>query len=245
MEEAQKLPAIKVLYCSSHGGFEFSKAFITFVRSRTKITEIDYDSLRSDPVLIQAIGDYGRFICSTYPFILEDMRSVYTWKLDKLLANLKKLPMEFNPDLVAEAMSFVNQWSNAKGHRLTDCLGSFPKEDNSGPDLEAFTEEHPDFWMAHRSMTHRSMSYESATFQVALRFAHVLLQGGDHTRYHVEPDEAQDAAIYERIGLCGASTRHAKLAIKKIPALVDFSIHEYDGRETVVYDCDVVEYFMT
>ena len=41
----------------------------------------------------------------------------------------------------------------------------------------------------------------------------------------------QDAGIYERIGLFGATS--SRLAIKSIPALVDFSINEYDGVESV------------
>lgn len=240
MEEAQKLPPIKVVFCASHSGFGFSEEFTTFVHSHTKITNI-LRALRSDPVLIHAISDYGRFICDKYPFILNDMRTVYTWKLDKLLGNLKQLPMketEFDADLVTEATSFYKQLS---GRWRKDCLGSFPKSDqfigSDIPDLEAFTEKHPDFWMAHRSIEDHN-SFGPPTFQIALRFAHVLLQGGDHARYHVEPDEAQDAAIYKRIGLCGAGTRSADLEIEEIPALVDFSIHVYDGRERVEYGCD-------
>jgi hypothetical protein len=182
------------------------------------------------------------------------MRTVYTWKLDKLLANLswkKQFPTierstnatEFNPDMVAEATSFADQMSNAEGYWRDDCLGSFPNGERTyfGDELpeislRAFTEMHPDFWMAQHCIA-SDLFAGPATFQVALRFAHVLLQGGDHARYHVEPDEAQDAAIYQHIGLCGASKTGSKLAITEIPALVDYSIKEYDGQETVEYGC--------
>jgi hypothetical protein len=58
-----------------------------------------------------------------------------------------------------------------------------------------------------------------------------LLQDGD-TRYRSEPDEAQDAMIYEHIGLADASTT---MDITEVPALVHYSIDEYDGVESVVY----------
>jgi hypothetical protein len=240
MEEAQKLPPIKVLICGSYGGFDFSEGFTAFVHSHMKLTDINRDSLRSDPALIEAISDYGRFICDKYPFILNDMRIVDTWKLDKLLDNLDQLPMketEFDADLVTEAMSFHKQMSDSNGHWREDCLGSFPKSkrltDFNTPDLEAFTEKNPDFWMAHRSMDNNS--FGPPTFKIALRFAHVLLKGDDHARYHVEPDEARDAAIYEHIGR-GASSRYGRLVIVEIPALVDFSIHTYDGLDNSNHD---------
>lgn len=242
MEEGQKLPPIKVVYSPSYGGFRFSEGFKTFVLSHSNISGSIHDARRDDPALIQAISDYGRFICNKFPFILNDMRTVYTWKLDKLLAKLRNeyplVEVEFDPNLVTEAASFINQMCNAQGQWRDDCLGTFPNGErlpyddrHSEIDFMTFTEMHPHFWMAHYSL--RPASFHRRTFQLAFRFAHVLLQGGDRVRYHVEPDEAQDAAIYERLGLFGATSSH--LAIKEVPALVDYSIDDYDGSESVNY----------
>jgi hypothetical protein len=146
--------------------------------------------------------------------------------------------MEFNPDLVTKATSFFDQMSDAKGYWRVDCLGSFPNgkrtyswDEHPEINLGAFTEMHPDFWMAQHCIG--SSSFSPETFQVALRFAHVLLQEGDRARYHVEPDEAQDVEIYKYIGLCGASKTGSQLAIEEIPALIHYSILEYDGGEMV------------
>jgi hypothetical protein len=135
----------------------------------------------------------------------------------------------------------LDQMSDAKANWRNDCLGSFPNgqrtyfgDKHPEISLEAFAEMHPDFWMAQHCI---GTSYFAGirTFQAALRFAHVLLQDGDRTQYRVGPDEVQDAAIYEYIGLCGASKTGSQLAITEIPGLVHYSIHEYDGQETVEY----------
>jgi hypothetical protein len=162
------------------------------------------------------------------------MRTVHTWKLRDLLHNLLSKQNssgapEFDPDLVAKAMSFTDQMSNT-----TSTWKAFAKNSDS-TNLGAFTEMHPDFWMAHHSMGEfdRSYFYGGPTFfQVALRFAHILLQDSD-THYRVEPDEAQDAMIYERIGLSDAAS--TTMDIAAVPALVHYSIDEYDGVESVVY----------
>ncbi len=103
MEEGQNLPPIKVVCCASYGGLRFSQDFKIFLDSRSIG---NYYTRRGDPALIQVISDYGRFICDKFPFILDDMRTVCTWKLDKVLAKLRKefltAEMEFNPDLVTE-----------------------------------------------------------------------------------------------------------------------------------------------
>jgi hypothetical protein len=131
---------------------------------------------------------------------------------------------------------------SAKGNWRDDCLGGFPDgsracfRNQPEINLGAFTEMHPDFWMAQHCVG-SGLFAGSGTFQVALRFAHVLLQGCNRARFRVESDEAQDAAIYEEIGLCGASYTGCKLAIAEVPALVDYSIREYDGQETVEYGC--------
>jgi len=229
-EEGQSLPPIKVVCCRRHGGVVYSKDFMNFLHSRWQSSEIDRNYVRYDSRFIPTISEYGSFICDKFPFILDDMRTVHTWKLRDLLHNLlskqKSLgALEFDPDLVAKAMSFTDQMSETK-----HCWKAFPKHSDSETNLGAFTEMHPDFWMAHHSM---DRSYFGPTsFQVALRFAHILLQDSD-THYRVGPDEARDAMIYERIGISDAAG--TTMVIEEVPALAHYSIDEYDGVESVVY----------
>ena len=256
LKEAKEKPRVRVVYCTSYGGFGYSDEFLAFIRSR--FGDSYYHHLgRSDPALIQAISDYGRSLCDKFPFILDDMRAVYAWKLQTLLAHLSsKLKTinssfsmtgrstnveEFDSDLVAAATSFVDQMYDAKGHWKADCLGGFPDGRQShlkdGPpeiSLEAFAEMHPDFWMAQHCVSPSSFAGAGSS-RVTLLFAHVLLKDSGSTRYRVEPDETRDAAIYEQIGLWGASCTGSQLDIEEIPALVDYSIEEYDGMETVEY----------
>ncbi|KIM90028.1 hypothetical protein PILCRDRAFT_812830 [Piloderma croceum F 1598] len=68
-------------------------------------------------------------------------------------------------------------------------------------------------------------------FAESLGFAHELL-AKDSAKYRTGPDEQQDTAIYEHVGLLAASTS-SRLAIAQVPALADYKIDEYDGLESV------------
>lgn len=69
-------------------------------------------------------------------------------------------------------------------------------------------------------------------FAESLGFAHELF-AKDPAIYRTGPDEQQDTAIYEHVGVLAASTSSNKLAIAEVPALVDYKIDEYDGLESV------------
>jgi len=245
MKEAEKLPPVKVLYCTSYGRFQVSAGFRALLRSRS-INSAN----RSDPALIKAISDYGRLICDRFPFILDEMRVAYTWKLNELLAKMmeeltmSRSEMEFDPDLITEATSFMTIYQmcdSTTGYWRSGCLGTHPNGHSvvkgQEIDLMTFAEMHPDFWM-----THHSFGPGPGSFKISFRFAHFLLQGSNRARYQVGPDEVQDAAIYEFIGLKGACTSLSHLDIEEIPALVDYSINEYDGKEEVEYWCKAPDF---
>lgn len=46
-------------------------------------------------------------------------------------------------------------------------------------------------------------------------------------------DKVMDDTMFEKFGLLCASDRYADLRIRELPALVDYDIREYDGRESV------------
>jgi hypothetical protein len=107
MEEGMKHPPRKVVYCASHGQFGFNDEFEAFCHSHPNeaYRKRDLYSLRSDPDLIQAISDYGRFICDRFPFILDDTRTLDTRKLDKILSNLSS-KQSIEPDVEQDATNY-------------------------------------------------------------------------------------------------------------------------------------------
>lgn len=229
MEEGRKLPPIRVLYCTSYGEFSPSPEFWAYCESNLNVT--NYTS-RHDPVILQAISDYGRSLCEKFSSIHDDMRTSRSWRLSKLLESISQkksivdLETEFSSHLVAQAMVFFDQMANTSGHLPSFLVNSL----NGGGKFDlaqaAFAICYPGF--------RRSHDYVSKYFGYSVQFAHILLEG-NFTLYHVEPDESRNAVMYEKIGLYGASTSTSQLAIDEIPALVDYSIHEYDGKEKVVY----------
>ena len=131
-------------------------------------------------------------------------------------------------------MLFVEHMAESKDRWKAHC---FPNDKGYAEEyhsLQSFAEMYTDSWMAYSHIVKRS-DFGRSNFQNALRFAHLLLQDDNGVRYRVEPDEARDASIHERVGLWGAGSRYCELYIDDIPALVDYSIDEYDGQETVDY----------
>ena len=77
LAKGEKLPTRKVLYCKSYGLFRISKRFKFYLKKTTCIdfrTEWDQEPAcaRDDPILIKAIGDFGRSICDEVPYIFKD-----------------------------------------------------------------------------------------------------------------------------------------------------------------------------
>jgi hypothetical protein len=151
-----------------------------------------------------------------------------------------ELEGEFAPDLITKAREFADDMTGVDGFWKGDGLGSFPKGNQAhgihaqeNIDLADFIELHPDLWMSHASFENGIFAGPTAA-QFAYRFAHILLQD-DPAKYHVVESDGGDARIFEYIGLCGAGTSGSRLGIEEIPALIDYTIHEYDGMEEVQY----------
>ena len=119
MEEGQKHPPRKVVYCRSYGRYGISGEFRTFYHSHSNeaYRKLVHGFDRSDPALIEAISDYGRFICDRFLFILDDMRTVYTWKLDRLLFNLSS-----KQHRRSQGWNSVQTWSPKQHHSSIRCL---------------------------------------------------------------------------------------------------------------------------
>jgi hypothetical protein len=226
LAEAEELPPRKVIYCRSYGGFGLNERFETYLKSFTSVRCKDFrvDCVRDDSALLKAIVDFGRSICDELPYILEDFRTSNKWKLEELMRITPGWEKGFEqyPDLVVDAKAFCDR---ARSER------SGSKDDND-EDFVDFAKRNPNRWMQHEGLVEFGGALEP--FPTSLGFAHELLCN-DPAKYRAGPDEQQDAAIYERVGLLAASPIQTKLAIEQVPALVNYEIEEYDGLENVKF----------
>jgi hypothetical protein len=77
---------------------------------------------RSDPVLINAISDYGRSVCDSTPHLLNAFRTTVKWNIKELLWIIpqrrgNEREAEFDPDLVARAKAAIQPINKgASGH---------------------------------------------------------------------------------------------------------------------------------
>jgi hypothetical protein len=181
--------------------------------------------------MIKAIADFGRSICDELPFILAHFRTSQKWRLEEFMGKTPRsmVDVENNhdqyPDLVVAAKAFYDSrlaLAN-KGGRRTFGEGDAQEEDQ---DFVHFAKHNPDRWMLH--------DFLRFSESLSLEFAHELLVEFP-AKYDVGPDDHRDAAIYERVGVLAASVCLGKLDIVQIPALVDYTIHEYDGLENVSF----------
>jgi len=222
LAEAEVLPPRKVIYCRSYGGFGINERFETYLKTFTSVEHKDFS--RDDPAIIKAIVDLGRSTCDELPYILADFRTSNKWKLEELMHKKAGWEKDFDqhPDLVIDAEAFYDL---ARSERRDS-------GDENGEDFVEFAKRNPNHWMKHDGLIKFGGALEP--FSASLGFAHELLRK-DPAKYRAEPDEQQDAAIYERVGLLAASPSGVKLAIAQVPALVNYKIEEYDGLESVEF----------
>jgi hypothetical protein len=224
LDEGAKLPSRRVLYNQSYGGFGFSVRFKEkFLRVGAKHDMYN----RENPLIIQTITDFGREICTRFPFILEDLNVAEKWKLKDLIgsnvaakSDSKGALDQVDTDLAARLVPF----------KLSSLSSSRPDEDL---DFVDYAETHPETWMFHRRLSSLPGASES---KIAVRFAHQLLHDAPEIYRDQEPSTRDiDTQIYECIGLAGASDGYSALCLGTVPAMVDYTIDEYDGLESVKF----------
>jgi hypothetical protein len=223
LDQGAKLPSRRVLYNQSHGGFEFSDRF---EEKFPKVAKLLYD--RENPLIIQTVTDFGREICTRFPFILEDLNVAEKWKLKDFMAksDSKGALDQVDPDLAARLASFNLKRSSSSSSSRRD-------DSDEERDFVDYAETHPETWMFHERLSLPGVGKHS---QIAVQFAHQLLRDAPEIYRDQEPSTRDiDTQIYECIGLAGASGLYTGLRLGTVPAMVDYTIHEYDGCEYIKF----------
>ena len=238
LDQGAKLPSRRVLYNNAYGGFEFSDRFKEKFQRVAITSDVDYAEQmydRENSLIIQTITDFGREICTRFPFILEDLNVAEKWKLKDLMgsnvaakSDSKAALDQVDPDLAARLASFKPSSLSFR------CDENF-EEDG---DFVDYAETHPETWMFYRTLSLPDASFfdiHSRT-DIAVQFAHQLLHDAPEIYRDQEPSTRDiDTQIYECIGLAGAADGHSILRLVTVPALVDYTIDDYDGWESVIF----------
>jgi thiol-disulfide isomerase/thioredoxin len=137
------------------------------------------------------------------------------------LPKLEDLKEEYGNDLTLQALNFYDMME--KEEKLTYLIGSDKKDSK---DFVDFAKTNPDRWMEHKRF------YGGGFHKSGIKLAHTLLKEAPEL-YQIEPNDEIDASIHEAIGLAAASGEYACLQVKSVPAIVEYQIREYDGKESV------------
>jgi hypothetical protein len=222
LDQGAKLPSRRVLYNCSYGAFGFSDRFKEKFPRVGITTENMYN--RENPLIIQTITDFGREICTRFPFILEELNVAEKWKLKDLMgsnvaakSDSKGALDQVDPDLAARLASFKPS--------------SRRDDDDADEDFVGYAETHPETWMFHQKLF-----LPGPDGKRSVQFAHQLLHDAPEIYRDQEPSTRDiDPQIYECIGLAGASSTSSALRLGTVPAMVHYTIHEYDGYESLVF----------
>ena len=108
----------------------------------------------------------------------------------------------------------------------------------SDEDLEFvdYAEKHPESWMCHRKLYLPDAPGFFCQQVTAVQFAHQLLHDAPEIYRDQGPSNKDiDTQIYECVGLAGASGEHSTICLGTVPAMVDYTIDEYDGYESLKF----------
>jgi hypothetical protein len=156
------------------------------------------------------------------------------WKLKDLMgsnvaakSDSKGALDQVDPDLAARLASFKPS-SSSSSQCNEDC------------NFVDYAETHPETWMFHPKLSLPVASdfkfAEHSQMLVAVQFAHQLLHDAPEIYRDQELSTRDiDTQIYECIGLAGASSEYSALRLRTVPAMVDYTIDEYDGCESVKF----------
>ena len=136
-----------------------------------------------------------------------------------------------DPDLAARLASF--RASRSFRTSVRSSFASYYRDNDSDRDSDfvAHAKTHPETWMFHQSLC-----LPNRHPQTAVQFAHQLLHDAPEMYRVQEPSTRDiDTQVYECIGLAGASDGFSALRLATVPAMVDYTIHEYDGLESVSF----------
>ena len=227
LDQGAKRPSRRVLYNRCYGGFGFNGRFKEKFSRVAIISDDMYD--RENHLTIQTITDFGREICTRFPFILEDLNVAEKWKLKDLMgsnvaaksdSHSKGALDQVDSDLAARLASFKPSSSSSSSSSQHDDFVDFVD----------YAQTHPETWMFHQKL------FLPVASEIAVQFAHQLLHDAPEIYRDQEPSIRDiDTQIYECIGLAGASGEYSALGLGTVPAMVDYTIHEYDGLEYIKY----------
>jgi thiol-disulfide isomerase/thioredoxin len=242
LELGKDMAPRRILYNTVYGGFGLSKRLCARLSPHLNKHGL---SMRENPTLLQIIVAMGRETCDRLPYLLEDVRLCHSKRLESLmvciqdyktapmrqknkptmqLPKLEDLKEEYGNDLTLQALKFYDMMEEKEKLRSKSYLIGSDKKDSK--DFVDFAETNPDRWMEHKRF------YGGGFHKSGIKLAHTLLKEAPEL-YQIEPNDEIDASIHEAIGLAAASGEYACLQVKSVPAIVEYQIREYDGKESV------------
>lgn len=202
LEESNKLPKIRVLYCETYGGYGYSKEFLKY-----KGTDDDEDRVNDLPLIvsfgIKMINQYPEIASMIRKYVFYDLKHIfdkassYKFKLEKIKDEL--LTKNIIIDKILDSYAIEKKFDYSFNEAV--------KKLNS-----------IDIW--------KYQPYFDYNIMVFLNKYPELLQSDT---------DINIIDINETMGLLFANGDHCKLKICEVPQLINWTVSEYDGFESIIY----------
>lgn len=251
-EEAENLPRLEVLYNDTYGVYGYSTEFETFLSDKQKTTEeatschkmlhmpVNMPPFMTAGRCVYRITDcahirpFGKQQAAKYPIAFATVLYYYQLDLDRLKRYVHTLTYSGSK---AEDREIAKTACEKLPKTLIDLCQDFKSERSSRYLYENSIMRQPDFSTFVSDNTDESEDIWKTQYHLdreIMMSLHVCLQEMDvchRTGWESHLNEA-----YKMFGLICASGQSAKLAIATIPQIIEWTVHEYDGDETICFE---------
>ena len=269
LEEASlNLPQLRILYCGSHGGYEYTKEFEEYLNEHKRPNSINH---RIDD--LKYISDFGLLYITKYPHIEDYIRKYIYYDLAKVFYNICDIVMAKNKinimqdnynivkelktvfasdkaievipewDLYCQKKNFIKLVPNyTKEMLLTSFENTIQKYNDKievlYQNLENKFTKHvinmmiETYSLSKYDLDERDSFINSLNWRDQGYFDRSAMEFLE--RYEELLPEFDAISVSEKVGLLFASTQYCNLKIGKVPCLLDWTISEYDGMESII-----------
>ena len=232
----------RVLYNKTFGGFGFSEEFM---HAHVLTEDSDFDKERSSERTFATIERLGQDICTSAPYVCQDIEFCQRLNLQKLGEKIhtqrfreKAQDKSYEADL-QQCLETLQDWPTdvlqaARAYYDTEGFRYWSLFISGGGPFPYSTDC---TFSRHIKLKKTAWPLHEA-FRVSGMAGGCLIAAALRNKSKVTPSAAAGQACESPqliLGLAAASSVNCALGYANVPELADYKIHDYDGKESVVW----------
>lgn len=239
-EEAESLPRLEVLYNDTYGGFEYSEEFDKFLTATMQQWSSDqmlktpphmspYMTAGQDDTRINdcaCIRPFGKQQAEKFPVAFRPVSLYHALELDKYQDAMATI--RYSSDAVE-----VQKATKACDHLPKGLLMAYHAQTSQRRPAGNRTRDIDDLQFCEAIAKHGENSEKIWRAQKHLCRDVMLSLHAWKGNGSLGHQEGHLAAAWKTFGLMCASGSYCQLSIAEVPQIVDWGVHEYDGKERV------------